>query len=200
MAKCEAKAGRLGCKLEAKHDEPFGPAELGNKRPRRLTPHQWAGKCDACQGGPVLRFHEDKAADGKVTFLHLCGRCQDRGGSVTSGMIVNGQECACGEPATRWLESIQAFLCAKCGPDKERVGEAMTPADFAKLVGPMSGLFPVHLEGDFWSLFEVRISAGQVTRAALLRDRAPYWEVLDAIEERARAQVTEAPQRAGVAA
>lgn len=196
MARCEAKAGRLGCKLEQGHDEPFGPPEVipkggKDKRPRRATPHTWAGKCDSCREGPVIRLHEDKDKDGKVTFLHLCGRCEDRGGSVTSGMIVNRHPCACGEPATRWIESIQTFLCDSCGPDKEKLGAQLKPEDFAKMKGPLVGLFPIRAEGDFFNLFEVKIAEGKVIGMSLLLDRCPYWEVLDVMRQRHEERVTE---------
>jgi hypothetical protein len=199
MPKCEAKAGnRLLCKLEQGHDEPFGPLEMGDDRPRRPTPHVWNGRCDVCGGDPkerpAIRVHEEPEGSGR--FFHLCGRCQDRGGSTTSGMIVNRHRCACGKPATRWLEAIQAFLCAACGPDREKVGAPLTTAEFAALPGSMTGLFPIRREGDFFDLFEIRIAAGQVTRTAKICDRLPFWEVLDVMEQRAREQVTEAPQRA----
>lgn len=198
MAKCESRIGRMGCRLDLGHDEPYGPAEAGGDRPRRATPHVWAGRCDVCGADPalrpVIRVHEQPEGSGK--FFHLCGRCKDQGGSLTSGMVVNGHSCACRKPATRWIESIQAFLCAACGPDLERTGVILTAEDFAKIAGPLTGLFPVRCDGDFYDLFEVRIAAGQITRAGLIRARVPFWDVLDIMEERARAQVTEAPFRA----
>lgn len=198
MAKCETKAGRMQCKLEEGHSEPIGPAELGEDRPRRPTAHAWNGRCDACGADPrlrpVIRVHEEPEGSGK--FFHLCGRCQDRGGSLTSGMIVNGHRCACGKPASRWIESVQAFFCPRCGPDREKNGEPMKAEDFAKLKGPLVGLFPIRREGDFFDLYEVKIGGGQILGVSHLRDRAPFWEVLGMINERAEAQVTEAQPRA----
>lgn len=202
MGACEATAGRMRCRLDQGHDEPYGPAELGDDRPRRATAHVWNGRCDACGADPklrpVIRVHDvpPEHAGGSVKFFHLCGRCQDLGGSITSGMIVNAHRCACGKPATRWVESIQAFLCAGCGPDLEKVGLPLTAEDFAKIAGPLTGLFPIRREGDFFDLYEVRIASGQVARVGLIRARAPFWEVLDIMEERAREHVTEAAQHA----